>query len=145
MNPYILGGGGALICVLSIALWNTLQRTGELEAKLDNQVQETLECADANETNNETVTQLEAQIARLSELRRAEAAERERILTERDQELARARARADELERLRDDEIETNEDCAALTGLRVDAFCPATAGQLRERSRGPGGNGDTDG
>lgn len=145
MNPYILGGGGAIIAILGLLLYNSVQRTGELEAKLATQAQETQECADANETNNQTVTELEARIDALSALRRAEADERERILTERDETMARARALADELERVRDDEIETNEDCAALTGLRVDAFCPAIADQLRQRSRGPGGNGDTDG
>ena len=145
MNPYVLGGGAAVIAIMGFLLKNSYERNGELEVKLENQAQETQECADANLTNDETITELEARIAALSTLRASEAAEREAMLAEREQELLRARARADELERERENEIESNEDCAALTSLDVGQFCPATAGQLRQRSRGPGGNGDTDG
>jgi chromosome segregation ATPase len=145
MNPYILGGGAALIAILGLMLNSSVKRNGELEAKLEQQALETQECADANQTNDETITKLEASIAKLSDLRRSEAEERERVLAERERELLRARARADQLEEERENEQETNDDCAALTALDVGAFCPATAGQLRERSRGPGGNGDADG
>lgn len=144
MNAYVLGGGAFLIIIMGWQLKSSYERNGELEVKLATQAQQTQDCADANETNNQTVSALEEEIARLSDLRRAEADERERILTERDEAQARARARADELETLRDDEIDTNEDCAALTGLRLDAFCPATADQLRKRSRGSSSNGDAD-
>ena len=145
MNPYIIGGAAALIAILGLMLNSSVKRNGELEALLETQVLETQECADANQTNDETITKLEASIAKLSALRRSEAEERERVLAERERELLRARARADRLEEERENEQETNDDCAALTALDVGTFCPATARQLRERSRGPGGNGDTDG
>lgn len=136
-----------VLVVLALA-WQLrvqLKRNGELEAKLDQQAQEAREAADANETNQETIGTLQARIEAMVAERRADAAERERVLAEREQELLRARARADELEREREDEREQNQDCAALSALDVASFCPATAEQLRVRSRGPGGNGDTDG
>lgn len=142
MNPYIVGGGAAIIVVMGLLLKGSYERNGELEAKLDDQVQETNECVAANETNDETITQLESRIETLSTLRAAEAEERERVLTEREEELARARARADRLEREREDEIATNDDCAALMQLDLDSFCPATAHQLRQRSIGASGDGD---
>jgi hypothetical protein len=47
MNPYVLGGGVALISILGLMLKGSLERNGELEAKLETQANETLECADA--------------------------------------------------------------------------------------------------
>lgn len=139
----------AVVAVILVTLgWQLkvqLKRVGELEVKLEKQAQETQEAADANETNQETINRLEANIKRMIDLRRVEQEERERVLAERERELLRARARADELERERDEEIRDNDDCAALTSLDVGTFCPATAQQLRQRSRGSGGNGDTDG
>lgn len=145
MNPYVLGGGALVIIVMGVLLKNSYERTGELEAKLETQAAETIEAADANDTCNATVTTLEERIETMVEERRVDTERREQVLVEREQELLRARARADQLEEERQDEIATNQDCADLTSLRVDLFCPATAGQLRERSRGSGGDGDTDG
>lgn len=145
MNPYVLGGGAAIIVIMGILLKNSYERNGELESKLETQANETLECSDANNTNQETITQLEDRIATMVEERRVEAEEREAILVERSQELARALAEADRLREIRDDEQLENQDCADLNQLRVDLFCPATANSLRQRSRGAGSNGDTDG
>lgn len=145
MNPWVIGGGAAIIAILGLLLNSSIKRNGELEAKLETQANETRECADANVTNTTTITELEQRIESMIEERRVDTQRREEVLVEREQELLRARARADELERERDNEIETNQDCADLTSLNVGLFCPATAGQLRERSRGPGGHGDTDG
>lgn len=144
MNPYVLGGGALVIIVMGVLLKSSYERNGELETKLKTQAEETLECADANTTNNTTITTLEERIATMIEERRVDTERREQVLVEREQELLRAQARADQLEKERDNEIAENEDCADLTSLRVDLFCPATAGQLRERSRGPGGHGDAD-
>ena len=145
MNPYILGGGAAIIAVLGLMLKGALERNGELEVKLDRQASETLECVDANSSNADTITALESRIATMVEERRADAAERERILTEREQELLRARAEADRLREIRDDEQADNQDCAELAALDVHRFCPNTADQLRQRSRGESNNEDTDG
>lgn len=145
MNPWVVGGGLAAIAILGLLLKSSYERNGELEAKLETQAAETQECADANATNSTTITELETRIADMIEERRVDTERREQVLVEREQELLRARARADELERERDDEIAENQDCADLTSLNVGLFCPATAGQLRERSRGPGSHGDTDG
>ena len=145
MNPYILGGGAAIIFVMGLLLKNSYERTGELEVKLETQAAETQECADANETTMTTITELTAEIESMVEERRVDTERRERVLVEREQELLRANARAAELERERENEITENEDCAALASLDVSQFCPATAEQLRKRSRGEGGDGDTDG
>lgn len=145
MNPYILGGGAVVLIIMGVLLKNSYERNGELEAKLETQAAETQECADANTTNSTTITELEKTIAELIERRRIDAEHRERILTEREQELLRANARAAELEREREDEIASNQNCKDLTELSVPFFCPATGEQLRERSRGPGSHGDTDG
>lgn len=140
MNPYILGGGVAIIAIMGLLLKNSYERNGELEAKLETQANETLECTDANDTNQDTITELEAKVADLTALRADEAAARELVLVERSQQLAAALARAAELEQERLEEVFENEDCRDLSELRVDVFCPATAGQLRQRSRGPGSN-----
>jgi hypothetical protein len=145
MNPYLLGGGVLALAVMGFLLKGAYERNGELEAKLETQAAETLEATSANTTNQETITELEARIAGMIEERRADTERREQVLVEREQELLRARARADRLEEERDNEIETNPDCADLTSLSLDMFCPNTASQLRQRSRSAGGNGDTDG
>ena len=136
---------GIILVVLGVQLKSALKRVGELETKLEQQVKETEECVSANGTNQDTITLLETQLADMVKQRRAEAAERERVLTEREQELEAARARADRLEREREDEIATNDDCAALMQLDLDSFCPATAHQLRQRSIGASGDRDPDG
>lgn len=145
MNPYLIGGAAAVIFILGLLLKGAYEDKGELEAKLKTQADQTVECTDANETNTETITQLEERIAAMVEERRIDTERREQVLAEREQEMQRLQARADELERERENESQTSEDCAALNELRVSNFCPATAEQLRVRSRGPGGNGDTDG
>lgn len=144
MNPYMIGGVAILIAVMGWQLKSSITRNGELEAKLENQVAETLECADANATNLTTVTTLEERISIMIEERRVDTDLREQVLDERDQELMRVRAAADQLQRERDDEISQNPDCADLASLSVDFFCPAIGASLRERSRGADRNGDQD-
>ena len=98
MNPYVIGGGLAVFALMGFLLKNSYERNGELEAKLETQANETLECSDANTTNQETITGLETQIAAMIEERRVDTERREQVLVEREQELARAVARADRLE-----------------------------------------------
>ena len=145
MNPYLIGGGVAAIAVLGFLLKGSYERNGELEALLASQVAETEECVSANGSNIDTINRMEKTIVEMIERRRVEQQERERVLAQRERELVRAQARADQLERERENEIATNEDCADLTSLRVGVFCPATADQLRKRSRGAGGDEDGDG
>lgn len=144
INPYVAGGVALLIIIMGWQLKSSISRNGELETLLAKQAGETQEAADANKSCNDTVTELEEKIKDDAERRRVNAAERERILVEREQEILRQTARADELERERDNEIISNEQCSEFTSLNVSRFCPNTGRQLLERSRGPGGNGDTD-
>ena len=141
--------GAAIAAVVIVLLgWQlkvAVERNGELEAKLETQAQEAREAADANFSNLEVIGTLQRRLAAMIDQRRAEAAERERILDERDQELALARARADRLERERQDERIENPDCAELASLSIGEFCPSAADQLRVRSRGPRGDGDPNG
>lgn len=144
MNPYVIGGGLAALALMGFLLKNSYERNGELEAKLETQAAETLECTDANSSNIETITTLENRIATMIEERRVDTERREQVLVERSEELAAALIRADRLEEERDNEADTNLDCAAYMALSLDDFCPATAHSLRQRSIGAGGDGDGD-
>lgn len=135
---------GVILVVLGWQLKAALQRIGELEAKLEQQARETEECVSANGTNQDTITTLENRIATMIEERRVDTERREQVLVERSQQLAAAMMRAAELEEERENEQETNQDCADLTSLSLDQFCPTTAHQLRQRSIGAGSHGDTD-
>lgn len=141
-------GAAIAAVVIGLLAWQlkaAVERNGELEAKLETQAQEAREAADANFSNLEVIGTLQRRLAAMIDQRRAEAAERERILDERDQELALARARADRLERERQDERIENPDCAELASLSIGEFCPSAADQLRVRSRGPRSDGDPNG
>jgi len=144
MNPYLIGGAVLTIAIMGFLLKGAYERTGELEAKLETQVEQTQEAADANNTNMVTIKTLTERIAIMVEARRVDTERREQVLVEREADLLRARAENDRLRGEREDEQNENPDCADLASLRVDLFCPATAGQLHERSRSPGGHGDRD-
>jgi hypothetical protein len=144
MNPYIIGGGVAAIALLGFLLKGSYERNGELEAKLETQAAETQECVDANVTTMTTISELTEEISSMIEERRIDTERREQVLVERERELAAANARADRMERERQDEVLDNEECRNLTMLRVDQFCPATASQLRDRSRSTSGDQDGD-
>lgn len=145
MNPYIVGGMGLLILIMGITLKSSITRNGELEAKLETQAAETLEATDANVSNMITIDTLRDRIVTMVEERRADIVRREQILVQRSADLVEARAEADRLRGEREDEQDENADCKDLAGLRVDFFCPATAQQLRQRSRSQGGDRDGDG
>lgn len=144
VNPYVAGGVALLIIVMGWQLKSSISRNGELETLLENQVSETEECVAANSSNSTTITDLQALIDDMIEGRRVEAAERERILVEREAEVLRWRARAGQLERERNNEIVTNEQCLEFNSLDPSRFCPQSASQLRLRSRGQNSDGDTD-
>lgn len=147
MNPYITGGMALVILIMGIALKSSITRNGELEAKLEIQAAETLEATDANTSNMITIGTLRERIVIMIEERRVDTVRREEILVERDTELTQARIENDRLRGEREDEVDTNFDCAELQSLSVDFFCPVAGEQLRQRSRGPGsdGNGDSEG
>ena len=142
MNPYVIGGVALVIAIMGWQLKSSVTRNGELSAKLETQATETLECTAANASTVDTITRLEATITTMVEERRIDTERREQIMDERDQALARAQIVSDELQEERDNEIDENPDCADLASLDVAFFCPTTGQQLRERSSGPGGNGD---
>ncbi len=144
MNPYITGGMALIIIILGWQLKASVTRNGELEVKLEVQAGETLEAVAANTTNRTAITELTEEINAMIETRRVDSVRREQVLDEREQELLRANARADRLQDERDNEVDTNPDCADLTSLSLDMFCPATAHQLRQRSIGEGGDGNPD-
>lgn len=144
MNPYIAGGVALVVFVLSWQLKASITRNGELTVLLETQVFQTLECTDANQSNITSIASLQNRINIMVEQRQADAEQREQILVLREQELTAARARADRLEREREDEIDTNPDCADLMSLSLDQFCPNTAFQLRQRSIGESGDRNTD-
>lgn len=145
MNPYITGGVALLIILMGWQLKSSVTRNGELKVLLQKQADETQECVDSNATNNTTITALEERIADMIEERRVDAARREQVLVEREADILRWRARAEQLERERDNEIINNEQCMEFTSLDPSRFCPESASQLRLRSRGSSGDGDTDG
>lgn len=145
LNQYLTIGAAIAIVVLGALLKSSYERNGELEASLKMQTDETLECAEANSTNQESLTTLESRIAAMIEERRVDTERREQVLVERSRELAAATARADRLEQEREDEQNENPDCADLSSLSLDMFCPATAHQLRQRTTGAGSDGDADG
>jgi hypothetical protein len=144
LNQYLAIAGALAIVIMGALLKNSYERNGELEAKLKTQAEQTQEAADANVTNIETITKLKLQIGDMVEQRRVDAEKREQLLMEREADLMRARAEADRLRKLRENEQDENPDCKELARLRVDLFCPATADQLRQRSRGEGGHENRD-
>lgn len=133
-----------IIVILSWQLKSSITRNGELTAKLETQVEETIEAVQANHSNFTTITGLEKALKDMVASRAADAAAREAMLVERDTELAAARAENEVLRGEREDEADTNIDCADLRSLSVGLFCPVAGDQLRERSRGPSGDQDGD-
>lgn len=144
MNPYLMGGIALLVIIMGASLKSSISRNGELEAKLESQAAETLECVDANRSNITSITELVTQIDEMVEQRRVDTVLREQVLDEKVQELIAAQAETDRLRGIRNDEFDSIPECAELSSLRVGFFCPATGRQLRERSRGENSNGDTD-
>lgn len=144
MNPYVIGGVAIVIAIMGWQLKSSVTRNGELETKLEVQASETLECTTANESNQREIDTMITRMNRMIEERRVDNERREQVLVEREQELALVRAETERLRNERDDEIDTNPDCADLTSLSLDMFCPNTAHQLRQRSIGASGDEDGD-
>lgn len=144
MNPYVIGGVAIVIAVMGWQLKSSVTRNGELEAKLEVQASETLECVAVNDSNQGIIDTMVTRMNRMIEERRVDNERREQVLVERERELTLARAETERLRNEREDEIDTNPDCADLTSLSLDLFCPNTAHQLRQRSIGAGGDEDGD-
>lgn len=133
MNPYVIGGGVVIISIMGFLLKNSYERNGELEAELRNANAATEEAADANVTNIETITTMEATIKTMVEERRVDTVRREKVLDDREQELAQARAVAAKLRKEREEAFNENPDCADLASLSVEFFCPLVGKELTER------------
>lgn len=140
---FVVGGIGILlIAILGWRLLAAHERIGDLKTKLATQVEATEEAADANDSNIKTINELRAEIDSMIEQRKADAEQREAVIRERERELEAARALARRLQIERDDETETNLQCAEYNKLVMADFCPAAARQLRERSSGTGSDQD---
>lgn len=92
----------------------------------------------ANDTNQKTITELEGKINSMVAERALDAAEREKLMDQRDQELIAAQRAADRARRERDALFRSTPGCEELGRMDIGALCPAVAGRLQERSRGRG-------
>jgi hypothetical protein len=111
-----------------------------LGASLEAQKSAIKEAVDANQSNQVTITDLQKRLNELVSQRKTDAEEREKVLSQRDQELAAMRASA-AAERRRNRELfRSTASCEGLAELRIDLACPAIADRLRERSAGQGGH-----
>ena len=131
---YVLGGMALIIVLLGWQLKSALKENGELEANLFTANAETTEAADANDTNQVTITKLRLTIKTMVDERRVDTELREQVLDERDKELVAARREAAKLKKERDEAFNENPDCADLASLSVEFFCPTAGSELRERS-----------
>jgi len=143
-NPWLIGGVAIVIFLLSWQLRSALKENGALEAKLVTANEETNEAADANDTNQVAITKLEARITTMIEERRVDTVKRERVLDERDQELAAARAESVKLKKEREEAFNENPDCIDLASLDVGLFCPLVGDELRQRGTHQSSDGDQD-
>lgn len=142
MNPYLIGGVALVILILGWQLRSALKENGALEAKLITANEATTQAANANDTNQETITTLEDRIVTMVEERRVDAVERDRVMDERDQELAIAQAAAVKLRKEREEAFNENPDCTDLASLSIEFFCPLVGSELRERASNQSSNGD---
>jgi hypothetical protein len=138
MNPYLIGGMALVILILGWQLKSSLKENGILEANLITANAETNEAADANETNQVTISKLKAENKAMIEERRLDAVRREQVLDEREQELIALRAEAKLLREKRDEAFTENPDCIDLASLSIEFFCPINGGSLRDRSTSQG-------
>jgi hypothetical protein len=123
-----------IIGIMGFLLKGSYERNGALEAELRNANQATEAAADANVTNIETITELQERITVMVEERRIDTVRREKILDEREQELAQARAVAVKLRKEREEAFNENPDCTDLASLSIEFFCPLVGSELRERA-----------
>jgi len=136
---WIAGGvAGALLVVQTVRLGNAHERVGELEVKLQTQVEQTEEAVAANLTNMQTILLLETTVSDMIIQRLADAEERELELANRDREVDLALQLAEEDRRERLELFNATQSCDELANMRVDLACPAIADGLRERSKAGG-------
>jgi len=138
MNLYAIGGAVVVIAILGFLLKGSYERNGELKAELSIANAATNEAADANDTNQITITELRAKITTMTEERRVDTVKREKVLDERERELVAARTEAAKLRKERNEAFNENPDCVDLASLSVEFFCPAAGGELRSRASSQG-------
>lgn len=136
-NLIVSVAGYGIALLFGWLLLNAWERAGELEAKLDNQVNETEEAVSANESNHVAIKALTERLRIMVRDRASDAERRAAELRKRDSDLAQARADAVLAKRQRDEML--SNECKTLSEIVVADVCPGTASGLRERSRSPGG------
>jgi hypothetical protein len=141
----LLGMALILIAAQYYLLQRANEKVGRLKALQREQVAQTQLAADANETCIATVSELEASLAALAEARRLDREKADAVIADREERLSRAARRAAEERRARRELWNSTQSCTGLAALRVDLACSPVAERLRERSAGPGGDGDPDG
>ena len=138
MNIGLTIGGYVVAAILGLFLLSANKRIGELETKLDVQVQETREAADANDSNILTIVELVEANRRLAAARKADAERSKQEIVLRDMALIVAQGVAEQERRKRLEILKSTENCDTYASLVVADICPAFALELRERSRAPG-------
>lgn len=126
----------AALAIVGFLYKGALKENGALQAKFDQQITETREAVDANSSLVATIDNLEADNAMLVAERTANAAQRERELTQRSEELLKARAETERERRKRRELMRETIQCEDLTSTTVADICPGIADSLRLRSGG---------
>ena len=137
MNLGLTIGGYAVAAILGLLLLSANKRIGELETKLDVQVEETREAADANDSNILTIVELVEANRRLAAARKADAERSKQEIVLRDMALIVAQGVAEQERRKRLEILKSTENCDTYANLVVADVCSAIAVELRERSRAP--------
>ncbi len=138
MNLWATIGGYAAAAILGLMLLSVNKRIGELETKLDVQVEETREAADANDSNMLTIAELKVKNRDLVAARKADTERSEREIGIRNMAIIVAQEVAAEERRQRLEILKSTENCDTYANLVVADVCSAIALELRERSRAPG-------
>lgn len=105
-----------------------IEERGRIEASLDAAVK-------ANDTNQDTITELERRIRVMVEERTMDAQEREAAMAKRDRELAAAVRAADRARRERDALFRSTPGCEELARLDIAGACPGIGSRLQDLSR----------
>ncbi len=137
MNLWLTIGGYAIAAILGLLLLSANKRIGELETKLDVQVEETREAADANDSNMLTIAELREANRRMVAARKADAERSKREIGIRNMAIIVAQEVAAEERRQRIEILKSTENCDTYANLVVADVCSAIAVELRERSRAP--------
>ena len=138
MNLGVTIGGYVIAGILGLLLLSSTTRNGELETKLGVAVEETREAADANDSNQLTIAELEVKNQELVAARKADAERSEIEIGLRDIAIIVSQGVAEQERRKRLEILKSTENCDTYASMVAADICPAFALELRERSRTPG-------